>query len=109
MSAGHSPSNASEFVTKLLPWAIGAGGLLVYVITLNHWVSLYSMGTVARTSGWLWRPQLDQPLTAVLLCPFRFLPEAWIPLVLNLFTATCAALALVVLARSVALLPHDLA
>jgi len=22
----------------------------------------HSLGTVARVSGWLWRPQLDQPL-----------------------------------------------
>jgi len=108
MPVGQSPSNASKFVTLLLPWVIGAGGLLLYVMTLNHWVSLHSIGIVARTSGWLWWPQLDQPLTAVLLFPFRFLPEAWIPFVLNLFTAVCAALVLGVLARSVALLPHDL-
>jgi hypothetical protein len=109
MSVGHSPSNASKFVTTLLPRIIAAGGLLVYVITLNHWASLRSIGIVARTSGWLWWPQLDQPLTAILLSPFRFLPVAWIPLALNFFNATCAALALGVLARSVTLLPHDLA
>src|SRR2546428_6319999 len=101
-------AGANRFITARLPWLIGAGGLLVYLTTLNHWVSLHSLGTVARTSGWLWRPLLYQPLTAALLYPFRFLPEAWIPLALNLFMAICAALVLLLLARSVALLPHDL-
>src|SRR5438876_1018873 len=101
-------AGTNRFITARLPWLIGAGGLLVYLMTLNHWVSLHSLGTVARISGWLWRPQLDQPLTFILLCPFRLLPEPWIPTALNLFTAVCAGLVLVLLARSVALLPHDL-
>ena len=35
------------------------------------------------------------------------LPESWLPLALNLFTAACSALVLGLLARTVALLPHD--
>ena len=35
------------------------------------------------------------------------LPEAWVPLALNLFSAVCAAATLALLARSVTLLPHD--
>src|SRR5437867_2281499 len=109
MTDDGSQVRSSPFVTVRLPWLIGAGGLLVYLLTLNHWVSLHSLGTVARISGWLWRPELDKPLTIALLFPFRFLPQASIPLALNLFTALCAALTLVLLARSVSLLPHDLA
>src|SRR5436853_2071414 len=101
-------AGANKSITARLPWFIGAGGLLVYLFTLNHWVSLHSLGTVARISGWWWRPQLDQPLTFILLYPFGLLPEAWIPTALNLFTAICAGFVLVLLARSVALLPHDL-
>ncbi len=91
-----------------LPWLIGASAFLLYVLTLNRWVSLYSLGTVARTCGWLWQPELHQPLAFAVLSPFRFLPEPWDPLALNLFNAVCAAIILVLLARSVALLPHDL-
>ncbi len=94
--------------TRVLPWLVGAGALLVYLVTLNHWISLLSLGTVSRVSGWNWRPELGQPLTFVVLYPFRWLPEPAIPLALNLFTVACAALVLVLLARSVALLPHDL-
>jgi len=108
MTADDSQARPSTLVTARLPWLIGAGSLLVYLLTLNHWVSLHSLGTVARISGWLWRTELDKPLTTALLYPFRFLPEPSIPLALNLFTAACAALTLVLLARSVSLLPHDL-
>jgi tetratricopeptide (TPR) repeat protein len=97
-----------KFATRMLPWLGGAGGLALYLFTLSHWVSLPNLGLVARISGWSWQPELGQPLTAALLYLFHFLPEAWIPLALNLFTAVCAALVLTLLARSVALLPHDL-
>ena len=79
-----------------MPWLAGAGGLLVYCLTLNKWVSLLNLGTVTRISGWGWRPELGQPLTWILLYPFRWLPEPAIPPALNLFAAVCGALVLVV-------------
>ena len=86
------------------PWVVGAGAFLVYCLTLNHWASLSSIGAIARVSGWTWQPELRQPITCALLYPFRLLPQAWLPFALNLFTASCAALALTLLARSVVLL-----
>lgn len=97
-----------KFVPIVLPWVVGGAGLLIYLITLDKWVSLYSIGTVARVSGWDWRPELSQPLTFLLLYPSRWLPDSWIPLALNCFAAFCGGLVLVLLARSVALLRHDL-
>src|SRR3954463_10025464 len=97
-----------KYFSARLPWLVGAGGVVLYLLTLNHWVSLNSLGTVARTVGWTWQPERTRPLTWLLLLPFRCLPEAWIPLTLNLAAALCAALVLILLARSVALLPHDL-
>ena len=96
-----------RFVTTVLPWLVGTGGLLVYLFTLNRWVPLNGLGMVARVSGWARQPALSQPLTWAVLYPFGWLPQGWIPLALNLFTAICAGLVLVLLARSVALLPHD--
>ena len=98
----------AKLVTAVLPWLIGAGALLVYLLTLNGWVSLYSLGNIARVSGWTWQPELYHPLTALALCPFELLPPRGVPLALNIFTAVCAALVLVLLARSVALLPYEL-
>ena len=97
----------NRFVLQRLPWLIGAGGLLVYLVTLSHWLTLPNLGTVARTAGWLWQPELGRPLTLLVLSPFRCLPDSWLPLTLNLFTAASASLVLVQLARSVALLRYD--
>ena len=105
-------SPGGKFVRAVLPWLIGGGALAVYVLTLNHWVSFNSLGRgnlgqVARTSGWIWQPELFGPVNWLVTYPFRWLPLKAIPLALNLFSALCAALTLALLARSVALLPHD--
>ena len=90
-----------------LPWALAAGMLVVYALTLNPWVSPDSLQLVGSIDGSSWGPQLLQPVTWLVTYPFRWLPAAWIPFGLNLLTAVCAALALALLARSTALLPHD--
>ena len=41
----------SSFVPQRLPWLIGDSALLVYLITLNHWISSSSVGTIERTVG----------------------------------------------------------
>ncbi len=100
-----APEN--NFISSKLPWLIAGGAFLVYLVTLNHWVSLSNMPTVARASGWVWQPQLYGPLFWLATFPFRWLPTSTIPVALNLFAAICATLTLALLARSVRLLPHD--
>src|SRR5438445_297368 len=89
-----SPIPAANFVSAILPWLAAAAGLLVYLLTLNHWVSLDNLLTVARTSGWTWRPELYTPLYWLLTLPFHFVPAKFIPLALNLFSTVCAVLSL---------------
>jgi tetratricopeptide (TPR) repeat protein len=98
----------------LSPWLVVAGALLLYGLTLNHWVSLKSLPLMAQIIGWDWHPyplkwRLEPmaPLFVLLTAPIRILPLAWQPVALNVFTAGCAALTLGLLARSVRLLPHD--
>src|SRR3974390_879382 len=91
-----------------LPWLAGAAAFLLYLLTLNHWVSLAGLGLFARAAGWTWRPEFGQPLTLLVLFPFRALPHSWLAPALNLFSAAGAAAVLVILARSVMLLPQDL-
>lgn len=95
------------FVQSVLPWFVAAGALLIYLLTLNHWVSLNSLPYVAKVTGWDWSLPLQAPLFFLLTFPVRGLPSGWQPLALNAFAAVCAALTLALLARSVALLPHD--
>jgi tetratricopeptide (TPR) repeat protein len=107
MTVEQDRARPGKFVAAVLPWLVAAAALLVYLGTLNQWISLASLGKVARVSGWMWQSQLQQPLTFLVFYLFRFLPEASIPLSLNVFTAGCAAAVLLLLARSVALLPHN--
>jgi tetratricopeptide (TPR) repeat protein len=96
-----------NFVPRLLPYVLGTVMLLIYWFTLNHWVTLLNLGLVATVSGWAWQPQIFNPLTWLVTLPFRWLPVAHIPLALNILSTVCGAATLAVLARSVALLPHD--
>lgn len=96
-----------RFPAAVLPWVIAGGALAVYLATLNRWVSLESLPQVAKLSGWTWEPELHGPAFWLVSYPLRWLPAGAIPLALNLFSAVCAALCLALLARSVALLPHD--
>jgi tetratricopeptide (TPR) repeat protein len=96
-----------DFVRRVLPWFIAAAMLLFYLLTLNRWVSLSNLGSVATISGWIWTPQYNSPIFFLITMPIRLLPTPAVPLALNVFSAGCAALALGLLARSVGLLPHD--
>ncbi len=96
-----------NFVLRVLPWLLAAVALVVYLLTLSCGVSLFNLTTVAEMCGWTWQPQAYQPVSFVVTCPLRWLPATQIPLALNLFSAVCAAVTLGLLARSVALLPHD--
>jgi len=110
---GSHPARAQEvspekkFVPALLPWVVATGALTLYLITLNHWVSYRSLGQVARTSGWVWQPELYGPVYWLVTLPLGWLPASAIPLALNLFSAICGTLTLALLVRTVALLPRD--
>src|SRR5688572_4190390 len=111
VSTGSAPSmsnddNPQSFVRSKLPWIAGTGALIVFLLTLNHWVSLRSLGMAARIAGWEMDIPVQWPLFFAITFPFRFLPAGIQPIALNFFTAVCAALTVALLARSVALLPQ---
>ncbi len=93
---------------RVLPWIVAAGALVVYLFTLNRWVTLNSLTTVAKVAGWdWWSLTLQAPLYHLVTSPIRLLPPSAQALALNIFSAVCAAGALGLLARSVAILPQD--
>jgi len=96
-----------NFAPRFLPWLLTVAPFAFYCFTLNRWVSLFNLGSVAKISGWTWQPEIVNPILFLVTYPFRWLPAPQIPLALNVFSAVCAALTLGLLARSVALLPHD--
>lgn len=120
MTTGQAWDEMQTSVRGRLPWLVVAAALLVYLLTFNHWVSLNrwgavdywnsshnSLALVANTAGWSWQPEVVRPLYFLVTYPIRWLPDAQVPLALNLFSMLCAVLTLGLLARSVALLPHD--
>jgi tetratricopeptide (TPR) repeat protein len=104
MGEGKSPP---QFLAVVLPWLLAAVLSAVYLLTLNPWVAPESLDLVAHVSGLSPRLELFGPVTYLVTWPVRWLPLAWIPPALNLFSAACAVLSLACLARSVVLLPHD--
>jgi tetratricopeptide (TPR) repeat protein len=96
-----------NFVPRWLPWLLGLGMFTVFSLTLNRWINLANLGQVAALSGYVWQPQLYSPLMWLATYPIRWLAPAHIPVALNFFAALCGAVTLALLARSVALLPHD--
>ena len=112
-----NPVNERLFTRSRLPWLIAAVALIVYLLTINPWLSIFqfyttstsfgNMSVAARVSGWTWTPEVGGPALYVVTLPMRLLPASWVPLVLNSFSAVCAALVLYQLARTVILLPHN--
>jgi len=107
MTTEDSPPSQSRFAQDLLPWIIGTVAVVIYLTTLNHWVTLNSIPLTAKVVGWDWQPMVVNPALFLATLPFRWLPVSWVPPALNAGTAVCAALTLALLARSVSLLPHD--
>jgi tetratricopeptide (TPR) repeat protein len=101
------PQPERRFIQRGLPWVIASGGLVTYLATLNHWLTLSSLAVVVEVNGWGWQSMVFQPALFLLTWPLRWLSGSGVPLALNLFTAVCASLTLALLARSVALLPHN--
>jgi len=99
--------NRFAFVQRRLPWLIAGAGLVLYLATVNRWVSLTSLPVVSAIGTPESPAPLVGPIGFLVTYPFRWLPLGWQPLALNLLSAVFAAATLGLLARSVALLPHD--
>lgn len=107
MTTPSESGTEKRFATSLLPKLVAGGALLIYLLTINHWISVQSLGLVAQVGNWNWPQHTLPPLLFLATYPFHWLPTAWLPLGLNLFSAVCGALSLGLLARSVAILPRD--
>ena len=100
-------SRENRFVPRVLPWGLAAALLALYLVTLGRGITLNNLQPFAQVSGLQWQPVLTHPLYFLVTLPLKLLPSGWLPLGLNLFSAGCAVLVLALLARAVALLPHD--
>lgn len=97
----------SSFVRSRLPWVVAAAAFILYLVTLNRWVSLNSLLSVSSFLDPKVTPPLKAPLFYLITLPLHLLPASLQLTGLNVFAALCGALTLALLTRSVALLPHD--
>ncbi|MCX8109492.1 MAG: tetratricopeptide repeat protein [Verrucomicrobiae bacterium] len=95
------------FAQRQLPWIVGACALILYAVTVNHWTRLETLPTFVKFTGIDNTPVISAPLLFVLTYPVRWLPAASQTMVFNLLSALLAAVTLMLLARSVSLLPYD--
>src|SRR5687768_6714580 len=84
-STGSASNMTSEerlpgFVQNRLPWIVGAGALVIFLLTLNQWISLRSLTIVSRVAGWDLELPAIWPLFFTLTYPFRFLPASIQPI-----------------------------
>lgn len=104
----NQPTPPRSFTRSVLPWAVAAAALVLYLATLAGWVTLPALGLTAHVLGWdWWNPKIGRPLYHLLTLPVKALPAGAQITALNAFAALCSALTLALLARSVALLPQD--
>ena len=102
-----APVSSRLFVTRKLPWILAVTVFIVYLLTRNAWIGLNSLRAVFEAAGWGFENAFAQPLHQIfgrILAPLtgtRFPGQA------NILTAAMAAAVVYLLARSVALLPHD--
>ena len=95
------------FVQQRLPWLVAAAMFVLYLVTASSSATVGGLSALAQAAGWDWNPTVAQPLHALLTLPVRWLPSGIQLFVLNLTAAFFGAAAVWLIARSVALLPHD--
>jgi tetratricopeptide (TPR) repeat protein len=100
-------NTVKDFTRRQLPWVVMGAALVVYLLTLNPWVTAGNMRNSVQILGWDWQPALVSPLHYLLTLPLKLLPLARQVWALNALSAILGALTLAILARSVSLLPHD--
>ena len=92
---------------KWLPWILlGIVGVL-YLLTLDRWLSQQNLPILAQINDWDWKPLANRPVHFLLTYPLRFLPLSAQPIVLSGITFLAAMASLAMLIRTVLILPQE--
>ena len=60
-----------KFTPRILPWLLAAGFLVIYGLTMGHWVTPFNYLEVAKLSGWIWQPEYFNPVFYAVTAPIR--------------------------------------
>ena len=95
------------FSQQRLPWLLGGGIFVLYLVTLNPWLRVGSLSTLSELSHWDGLQPYSRPLLWLATLPLKMGSAAHFPFAANLLAAVFGAVSVGILARCVALLPHD--
>jgi tetratricopeptide (TPR) repeat protein len=102
-----APVSSRLFVTRKLPWILAGVAFAAFLITRNAWIGPNSLRAVFEAAGWGFENDFAQPLHQIFGMALSSLTGPKFPGQANLLTAAMAAVVVYLLARCVALLPHD--
>jgi len=102
-----APVSSRLFVTRRLPWILAVAACVVFLLTRNAWIGVNSLRSVYEASGWGFENAFSQPLNQIFGTVVSALTGSRFPGQANILTAAMAAAVVYLLARCVALLPHD--
>ncbi|MBL9174357.1 MAG: tetratricopeptide repeat protein [Verrucomicrobiales bacterium] len=102
-----SSAQPRPFAARTLPWLLGLFFLVLYLATLHPWVGVSNARMLGQLGGWDPDTTYSKPLLWLITRPLLWISGSAFPGVLNGLAAVCGALSVALLARSVALLPHD--
>ncbi len=89
----------SPFAARQLPWIIAFGAFVVYLLTLNRWISLPGLPLAAMLTDFNNSLPFSSPLSYLVTYPLRWLPPTAQIYGLNGLSALLAAVTLGILAR----------
>lgn len=102
-----APVSSRLFVTRKLPWILAGVVTVVFLLTRNAWIGLNNLRAVSEAAGWGFENAFAQPLNQLFGMAVSALAGSKFPGQVNVLTAFMAGAVIHLLARSVALLPHD--
>jgi tetratricopeptide (TPR) repeat protein len=92
---------------KWLPWILLAVVGVLYLLSMDRWLSQQNLPALAQINGWDWKPLAERPVHFLLTYPIRFLPLSVQPLLLSGLTFLAAMASLAMLIRTVLILPQE--
>ena len=100
-------SSESQTGFRFLPWIAILIVAALYLFTLDRWFGQGNLSALSDINGWDWRPLTSQPLHYLITKPLALLPILSQPVALSLLSFVCGTLSLLLLARTVQILPQE--
>jgi len=100
-------NQVDNLTLRVIPLLTVGVAFVLYVLTLDTWMSFSNAITLVHLKGWNWEPQQTNFVHFVLSLPLKILPVKAAGIASNVLTAAIAALILALVSLSIALIPVE--